>query len=102
MIGVARQRPNVLDIVRRERRVGDIGNPPAGATFQDMRAQPAKRLGAAMTDIDRCLVSLGPPDRTLGGIQPRSNRKAELCYALGPDIDAQRFLQGERQARNVV
>src|SRR5713226_7762320 len=99
LIGAARELDDSGDVDLVMRGIDHIGDLLPGRDAQRMLLERAERNGRAAAHQDRPLVRRSPPDRDLGFVEPRPDRKPKRIEPLPPYIDPQPLAEGEGQAR---
>src|SRR5262245_37333819 len=102
LVGAARELDDPCDVRLVERCVHDVDNSMSARGAQRLLLEHAEGYGQIVADDDRAVVRRPAPDRPLGLVQPRTDRKTQPIEPLLPHVDPQRLLKREGEAGRAV
>ena len=103
LVGAARELGNACDVRCMESGVDHVGDSVSARAAQRMLLEHAEGDGEIVADENWAVVGRPAPDRSLGFVQPGTDRKLQQIEARSPPVDPSFLLEGEGQAgRSVI
>src|SRR5262249_41745871 len=102
LVGAARELDDLCNVRLLESRVDHVGDSVSARRAQCVLLEQAKRDGQISAHEDRGVVRRPAPYRSLGVVQPGTDRKLEQIKPLSPHIDPQLLLKSEGEARRAM